>query len=277
MAFITLVSAKSSGVTCSALALALAAPKRTLLAECDPAGGSIRTGYLQGRGTTASIGLHRLAAADRTGTLPEVFEQHLVSFDEAGNRLLLPGLTDPAQASSLAGTWDALHRLMRVMEEDAFDVIVDAGRVVVESSARLNAVSSPAVLLRRSDLVLLVVRGNAPSLTAAAPVVKTIREDLDRHGTGSGALGLLLIEDGPYKASEISAQLGVPVIAALPFDPDTADALTVGGKVRGRFAMTSLMRAGRSAHEPITVAATRRRAQLDPRPSPIPTEEVSHV
>ncbi|WP_030274489.1 hypothetical protein [Streptomyces sp. NRRL B-24484] len=265
MAMVALASAKSSGVTCSALALALAAPKRTLLAECDPAGGSIRAGYLQGYGTTAQIGLHRLATADRAGTLPEVFEQHLVAFDAAGERLLLPGLTDPAQAASLAGTWDALHRLLRVMEEDGYDIVVDAGRVCVESSTRLSESASPAVLLRRADVVLLVVRGTAASLTATAPVVKAVREDLERHGTGSGSLGLLLIEEGPHPAAEIAAHLRVPVVATLAHDPGTAEVLTNGGKVRGRFAMAPLMRAARTAHEPITLAATRRRIQLAPR------------
>ncbi|MFE4599360.1 MinD/ParA family protein [Kitasatospora indigofera] len=276
MTMIALTSAKSCGVTTSALALALASPRRSLLAECDPAGGTIRTGFLQGHGTTASVGLHRLATADRSGTLPEVFEQHLVPLDGAGDRLLLPGLTDPAQASSLAGTWENLHRLLRVMEEDQFDVLVDAGRVVVDSSTRLNEVVSPAVLLRRADLVLLVVRCTASSLAAAAPVVKTLREDLDRHGAGSGALGLLLIEDGPFRPAEIGGQLGTPVVATLPHDPNTAPVLSEGGQVRGRFALAPLVRAARSAHEPITVAATRRRLQLTPRAG-VRTGEVSHV
>ncbi|MET9396127.1 hypothetical protein [Kitasatospora sp. NPDC002965] len=263
---VALLSAKSSGVTTTALALALASPRATVLAECDPSGGTVRAGYLQGA-ATAAVGLHRLATAERDGSLPEVFERHLVALDADGYRLLLPGLTDPAQAPSLAGTWEPLHRLLRVMEEDGYDVLVDAGRAVVESSHRLSSLYSPAPLLRLADLVLLVVRASAPAVAAAAPVVRVLREDLDRHGTGAGALGLVLIEEVGFKASEVAAALGVPVVATLPDDPETADALGSGGRVRGRFALAPLIRASRSAHEQITIAATRRRVQIAPRPT----------
>lgn len=276
MAVTALVCAKGVGVTTSALALALSAPTRTLLAEVDPSGGTIRNGYLQGAGT-AAVGLHRLAAAHRSGTLAEVFEQHLVALDQAGSRLLLPGITDPSQAPSLAGTWESLHALLRVMEQDGYDVLVDAGRVVVESATRLNELLSPAVLVRRADVVLLVVRGTAPSVASAAPVVKVLRADLDRHGAGSGALGLLVVEDGPYRPAEIATHLGVPVLAALPHDPVTARALTEGGGVRGKLSLAPLMRAGRSAHEQITLAATRRRLQLAPRRAAWSSAEVSRV
>ncbi|WP_327071856.1 hypothetical protein [Kitasatospora sp. NBC_01302] len=274
MTVTALVSAKGVGVTASALALALSAPSRTLLVEADPSGGTIRNGRLQGE-VTAAVGLHRLAAAHRSGTLAEVFERHLVPLDAAGDRLLLPGVTDPAQAASLAGTWEAVHALVRVMEQDGYDVLVDAGRVVVESATGLNESLSPAVLLRRADVVLLVVRATAASVAAAAPVVKVLREDLDRRGAGAGALGLLVIEHGPYRPSEIGVHLGLPILAALPDDPSTAQVLTEGGSLRGRLSLAPLMRAGRSAHEQITVAATRRRLQLTPRGAQV--GEVSHV
>ncbi|MEU9044524.1 MULTISPECIES: hypothetical protein [unclassified Kitasatospora] len=267
-----LVSAKSCGVTTTALALALSSPKRTLLAECDPAGGTIRTGYLQGH-TTAATGLHRLATAQRDGTLAEVFEQHLVPLDQAGQRLLLPGLTDPTQTPSLAGTWDPLHRLLRVMEEDGYDVLVDAGRVVVESATSISSTYSPAPLLRRADLVLLVVRASTQSVATAAPVIRVLREDLDRQGAGSGALRLVVIEDGPLKASQIANALNVPVVATLPHDLATATALDSGGSVRGRFELAPLIRASRTAHEQLTLDATRRRVQLAPRPA----QEVARV
>ncbi|MFD9685231.1 hypothetical protein ACFXPX_05020 [Kitasatospora sp. NPDC059146] len=262
-----LISAKSCGVTTTALALALASPKRTLLAECDPSGGTIRTGYLQGQQTTAAIGLHRLATAQRDGTLAEVFEQHLVPLDRDGHRLLLPGLTDPTQSPSLAGTWEPLHRLLRVMEEDGYDVLVDAGRAVVESATGLSDTYSPAPLLRRADLLLLLVRADTSSVAAAAPVIRVLREDLDRRGAGAGSLRLVVVEDGPLKAGQIAAALGVPVVATVPHDPATAAALGSGGTVRGRFDLAPLVRGARSAHEQLTLDATRRRVQLAPRPA----------
>jgi hypothetical protein len=277
MALTVLLSAKSCGVTTSALALALAAPVRTLLAECDPAGGTVRHGFLQGVGTTAAIGLHRLAAAHRSGALAEQFEQHLLPLAGTGERLLLPGITDPAQASSLAGTWEALHTLLRVMEQDSFDVLVDAGRAVVESASGLNELTFPAPLVRRADVVLLTVRATAASVAAAAPVVRVLREDLTRRGAGPGSLGLLVVEDGPYRPVEIGTHLGLPVVAALPWDPATAGYLADGTPVRGKLALAPLMRAARSTHEQITLAAGRRRVQLAPRPGAWAPGEVSHV
>ncbi|MFC5911741.1 hypothetical protein ACFP3V_31615, partial [Streptacidiphilus monticola] len=153
MAVIALVSAKSSAVTTSALALTLAGPRRTLLAECDPQGGTLRAGFLQGH-LSAAVGLHQLAAASRAGTLGESFEQHLVPLDPpAGQRLLLPGLTDPSQATAMAGTWEQLNRIWPVLEaERQMDVVIDAGRIVVDAG-EVSALRSPAALLRRADVV----------------------------------------------------------------------------------------------------------------------------
>ncbi|WP_043463698.1 hypothetical protein [Kitasatospora sp. MBT66] len=261
---ISLVSAKSSGVTCSALALALASPRPTALAECDPAGGTIRTGYLQGGGPTAAVGLHRLATASRAGTIQHEFPEHWVRLDDLGHRMFLPGLTDPSQASGLAGAWGDMGRLLRVWENPGgHDVIIDAGRVQVSSKTTLDSVSYPAALLRQSDLVLLVVRNTLPSVLSAAPVVQILRADLTEHGTGGEALGVLMIEEGGLSSSEIGARLGVPVLAGLPWDEDMARNLTTGRELRrGKPARTKLMRQARSAFGPLTEAATRRQIQL---------------
>src|SRR5688500_15940947 len=108
-----LVSAKSCGVTTAALALTLASKRPSLLAECDPAGGTIRAGFLQGE-VSAGFGLYHLAAAERTGpdALAQAVASHLWSMDEAGHRKLLPGMTDPAQAAALGRTWPALSEVM---------------------------------------------------------------------------------------------------------------------------------------------------------------------
>lgn len=267
MPVVALTCAKSSGVTVSALALALASPRRTLLAECDPAGGSIRAGFLGGWHTTAALGLHQLAAAERSGVLGAEFEQHLVALDGGrGERLLLPGLTDPAQASALAGTWPQLARLWPVWESEGYDVLVDAGRAVVESGTELNTARYPAALLRAADVVLLVLRPSLTSVAAARPVVATLRADLAQHGTGADALGLLLIEEdqGSRKlpGSEIAGRLGAPVMGLLPWDPTTAFSLTHGPTGRGISDRSPLLRAARTACEQLAAVANRRRVQL---------------
>ncbi|MER6196073.1 hypothetical protein ABT234_01660 [Streptomyces sp. NPDC001586] len=266
MAVIALVSGKSSGVTCSALALTLASPKPSLLVEADPGGGTVRTGYLGGEGS-AAVGLHRLAASDRKGTLAREFSQHLVSLDRdnTGQRLLLPGLTDPTQAISLSRTWEPISRLLSVMDQTGHDVIIDAGRILTESEIRLSTTRYPTPLLHHADTVLMVVRTTQASIAAAAPTVRVLREELAHHGTGADALGLLLIEEGSFNSSQVQQHLQVPVVGMLAWDPDSADVLTHGAYKR---MPRTLLRSARTAHGTINELVTRRRVQL--RPAGIP-------
>ncbi|MGV2915608.1 hypothetical protein [Streptomyces alfalfae] len=262
MAVIALASGKSSGVTCSALALTLSSPKPSLLVEADPAGGTVRTGYLGGEGT-AAIGLHRLAAAERQGTLAREFAQHFVSLDRehAGQRLLLPGLTDPTQAPSLGRTWQQIARLLTVMDQAGHDVFVDAGRIVTESETRLSTTRYPTPLLHRADAVLMVVRTTQASIASSAPGMRVLREELARHGTGADALGLLLIEEGSFTSTQVQQTLQAPVVGMLAWDPDTADVLTHGAYKR---MPRTLLRSARTAHSTINELVTKRRVQLQP-------------
>ncbi|MFF3934123.1 hypothetical protein [Streptomyces hirsutus] len=255
-----LVSAKSCGVTTSALALTLASKRPSLLAECDPAGGTLRAGFLQGE-VNAGLGLYHLAAAERTGSeaLANAFASHLWSLDAAGHRKLLPGLTDPGQAGALGRTWTALGEVLHVMSEEAgHDVFVDAGRVALESG-RLHTTLTPAPLLHQADLVLLVVRGTEQSLTLARHIIEPLRTELTERGSGMDALGLLLIEEGEARAHQVADALKTPVLAALPFDPSTAGFYTNGGRPPRGYARSALLRHARTATEQIEAAASRRR------------------
>jgi hypothetical protein len=257
-----LVSAKSCGVTTAALALTLASKRPSLLAECDPAGGTIRAGFLQGE-VGAGFGLYHLAAAERTGpdALAQAFASHLWPMDEAGHRKLLPGLTDPAQAAALGRTWPALSEVMHVLADEAgYDVFIDAGRLALESG-RLHTTLTPAPLLHQADLVLLVVRGTEQSLTLARHVIDPLRTELAERGSGSDALGLLLIEDGPYRAHQVAEALKSPVLAALPFDPGTASYFTNGGRPPRGYGRSPLLRHARTATEQFEAAASRRHIQ----------------
>ncbi|MER7109442.1 hypothetical protein [Streptomyces sp. NPDC000229] len=265
-----LVSAKSCGVTTTALALTLASKRPSLLAECDPAGGTIRAGFLQGE-VGAGFGLYHLAAAERTGpdALAQAFASHLWPMDEAGHRKLLPGLTDPAQAAALGRTWPALSEVMHVLADEAhYDVFIDAGRLALESG-RLHTTLTPAPLLHQADLVLLAVRGTEQSLALARHVIDPLRTELAERGSGSDALGLLLIEDGPYRAHQVAEALKIPVLAALPFDPGTATYFTSGGRPPRGYGRSPLLRHARTATEHIEAAASRRhiQQQYPPRPS----------
>ena len=264
-----LVSVKSSGVTASALALTLASKRPSLLAECDPAGGTIRAGLLGGQ-VSAGFGLYHLARAERTGpeALANAFASHLCHLDEAGHRKLLPGLTDPAQAAALARTWPALADVLHVMAQQAgHDVYIDGGRLALEAG-HLHPTLTPAPLLYRADMVLLVVRGTEQSLALARHVIPALRTELQENGSGANALGLLLIEDGTFRAHQVGESLQTPVVAALPYDQDVAQYLTTGGRPPRGYGRSALLRYARTATEQIELAASRRQFQQHPPAAP---------
>ncbi|MFC5805313.1 MinD/ParA family ATP-binding protein [Streptomyces formicae] len=257
-----LVSAKSCGVTASALALTLASKRLSLLAECDPAGGTIRAGFLQGH-VTAGYGLYHLAKAERTSpdALANAFANHLWPLDEAGHRKLLAGLTDPAQAAALGRTWPALSEVLHVLAEEAgYDVFIDAGRIALEAGS-LHTTLTPAPVIHQADLVLLVVRGTEQSLTLARHVIGPLRAELAEYGSGADALALLLIKDGPRRAHQVAEALETPVLAALPWDPDTANYLTNAGRPPRGYGRSPLLRHARTATEQFEAAASRRSIQ----------------
>ncbi|MEU5108471.1 hypothetical protein AB0H07_40485 [Streptomyces sp. NPDC021354] len=274
MSVIAMVSARSEGATTSALALALASPRPTLLAECDVvSGGSIRNGYLYDSPLhddgplDGTVGLHMLAQADwerasAEETLAPAFDQNLRRLDASNRRYLLPGLTDPRQAASLATTWPTLADLLQVTAQQAgYDVFVDAGRPVLDKG-RLHPLLAPAALLHQADLVLLVVRARRTSVVAAQPMIDVLRAELGTAGTGADGVGLLLVGQGGYSVAEVSRALQTPVMAQLSWDERTAGYLE-GERARPRgLDRAPLMRDARSAARTLREWAQRRRLQL---------------
>ncbi|WAL75284.1 hypothetical protein OU787_29400 [Kitasatospora sp. YST-16] len=272
------------GATSSALALLLSWPlrpgRRVLLVECDPDGGAVLAGALEGR-VEAVYGLRNLAVADRRGLLAETLWEQLldVSPQGTGERLLLPGLTDPAQAPGLAYTWEPLVEALHALEPQGYDVLLDLGR---------SGANGPmAVLPRRADVVAATVRTTLRGLSAARPRIAALREDLDAHGTGSDGLGLLLVAEGPYPESEVSRQFRLPVLGALTHAPRTARVLSDGGDTTDRrFIRSELMRTARTTADRIQdLAAARRRRLGGPQPvqaqpvqaQPVQQQPVQHA
>ncbi|SBT53790.1 P-loop NTPase family protein [Micromonospora narathiwatensis] len=254
MAIIALVSAKGSpGVTTSALAAALTWHRRLVLAECDPAGGSILAGYLGGA-LDGPRGIGELAVGElRDGNLDTAFWSQLVDLDAPRReRLLLPGVVDPAQAGSVTPLWQRFADFFASLERGVppYDVLVDCGR--------LQVAGPPWPVLRAATVVLLVTHAHLPDLSATRSMVRAIERDFTEHRVPPGTLRLLVVGDG-HGASEISKALRVPVIARLPHDPRTAAVLSLGGTVRsGR----PLMRAAGALEVPVRALLDRRRARL---------------
>lgn len=276
-------SSGAPGATTTALALMSAWPleqgRRVILAECDPDGGDVVVGALAGR-TPPGYGMRNIALAARTNQLGEAFWRQLLDLSEsdARDRLLLPGLTDPAQASSMQYAWNPLVDLLTGIERTtpSHDVIADLGRH--------GGSGASSALARRADAVLVVVRSSLRGVYVAEPRVRALGKDLEESGTGRDALQVLLIRSGPYSASEVSDRLGAPVLAELPDDPRSAAVLSDGDEAGRRFARGDLMRHAASAADRVRAHVARRRARLTPRPAASParstvttTQEVSHA
>src|SRR5690606_6535857 len=84
-------------------------------------------------------------------------------------------------------------------------------------------------------------------------------------GTGADALGVLLVEGGPYKPGEVEKALGVPVLGSMPWRPKQAEVLSDGADGGSRFARSDLMRAARAVTGPLRERVALRRDRLAPR------------
>lgn len=250
------------GVTTTAMALMMAWPllegHRVVLAEADPDGGAVLPGALQGTlGTTH--GLRNLALAARQGQLAEAFWRQLVDVTDAGSRdrLVLPGLYDPAHASAMEPAWKPLAQLFAGIEAHQHDVIVDLGR--------RGTVGASAVLAQQADVVVVVARSTLRSLAQAQVRVAALREQLG----ASADIGLLMVDEGPFSKEEVRKKLEVTVTAVLPWRPKEAAVLSDGAEQPRRFEASPLMRSARSAAVRLQEMVAIRRSRLAP-PPPTP-------
>src|SRR5713226_1637391 len=130
----------SPGVTTSALALALGWPSQVILAECDPSGGDILAGLFAGH-LPAGRGL--LSLAFDAGRGPDAASRalwpQLIELDDARQRLLLAGLSDPRQAAGLAPVWPALAAPVAAPGGQGATADRDARPAAQRAAARLAA------------------------------------------------------------------------------------------------------------------------------------------
>ncbi|WP_225080822.1 hypothetical protein [Streptomyces sp. CoT10] len=261
MAVIALAGCSGApGVTTSALALLLSWPlepgRRMILAECDPDGSAVLHGLLQGT-LGDRYGLRNLSVAARQGELGDAFFRQLIDLsseegkrESSRDRLLLPGITDPAQAASLGLVWKALGVIFRGIEaEHGHDVLIDLGR--------RGAFGPSGVLAEQADAVFVVVRNTLRCLQAAEGRVRALEERI-------GDVSVLMINEGPYPAGEVQRVLQVPVVATLPYAPKDAKVLSDGAEQPRHFTKSPLMKAARTGSTLLVQRAALRRARLDP-------------
>ncbi|UUU37552.1 hypothetical protein [Streptomyces sp. NBC_00162] len=247
------------GVTTAAMALLMTWPlaegQRVVLAEADPDGGAVLPGALQGT-LDNSHGMRNLAVAGRQGQLGEAFWRQLVDVTDEGtrDRLVLPGLYDPAHASAMEPVWKPLANMFAGIEAHQHDVLVDLGR--------RGAFGPSAVLAQRADVVLMVARTTLRSLQSAQVRLNALREFLG----GGAELGLLLVDEGPFSKEEVRRTLEAPVTAVLPWRPKEAKVLSDGAEQPRRFESSELMRSARSAAVRVQELVAIRRSRLAPPP-----------
>ncbi|MFE9424348.1 hypothetical protein ACFYNO_15420 [Kitasatospora sp. NPDC006697] len=249
------------GVTATALAALLTWPlpqgRRAILAECDPDGGSIAAGYLESR-ILGDYGLHNLEVAHRRRQLDQDFWYQLIDLSDkdAQDRLLLPGLTNPAQAAGLSQVWQRLGLLFEQLQtqDPGYDVLVDLGRS--------GATGTASALAKSADIVAVVVRRTLRSASAAKPRVEALRAALEVRGRDSGRLGLVVIDDGDFSPRDIAEQLQLPIFATLPHDPRAAQVLSHGGDGGRYFGRSALLREARAMSEQLRGLAVQEQQRL---------------
>jgi hypothetical protein len=231
MALFALVSAGGSpGVTTSALALALGWPSQVILAECDPSGGDILAGLFAGH-VPATRGLLNLAfdAGRSADAAARGLWPQLIELDDAHQRMLLAGISDPRQGAGLALAWPALATAFSSLPAD---VIADCGRLDA-------AGQGPLSVLTAASAVVLVMRPSLRQVARARPRIEMLGQLLG----GLQRVTLLLAGEGIHAPREVSKALGVPVAGSLPYDRKTASVLSDGAGGRRGLTARPLLRA----------------------------------
>lgn len=248
MAIVCLTSASGSpGVTTTAVGMAFSWPRPVLLVEADPTGGSgVLAGFLRGT-TPYDAGLIELALSP-LGTADALRD---VVRPLSPNVSFIAGIRSHAQAAALRDIWEPLAAALRELDDNGQDVIVDAGR--------LGLMGSPTPLLDAADAALLVTRATLPAISAARSWAETVRQP----ATGWRHPCLLLIAEGqPYRATEVSKVLGMPVVADLPDDPAAAAVYHRGAAPPKHFETGRYVRALQAAAQSVQAHIARGRFAL---------------
>ena len=223
--------------------------RRVVVVDADVAGGGVATGYLQG---AASSGRGILSLATGRGAdAVASFWDSLISLDDDGSRLLLAGVTDPAQARVVESSWSPLAGVLDQLDcaDAPVDVIVDLGR--------LGTANEVVALRQRADLVILVMTSSLTSVATARPALRRLTDETVAAGRDANVVASVVVgERQPYSSAEIGEVLGSPVMATIVEDSSTASVFSRGTAPGARFGRSPLMRSASAAAELIRGAVT---------------------
>jgi hypothetical protein len=261
----------SPGVTTTALLAAALWQRPVILADCDAAGGDLamRLPDPSGRPLDPGLGLLALLTLARRPLAASMLYEHaqLIS----GGLPVITGVTAPEQAVASGPLWENLATAFT--ELPGADVIVDAGRV--------NAQSVQLPVLRRADVVALVVRPAVPGVFHAREYLRSLAPALRRpDGTGP-RVGVVVVAPVDQRAAQeqVLAAIRPGLPAAEGFGQVALDqrgaALFEGGAV-SRPERTMLVRSGHqlvAALLPMLAPPTAAETQAGPGPQSLDPPE----
>src|SRR6266487_4014232 len=230
MSLVAVAAGKGSrGVTTAALALAAVWPqqRRVLLAECDPAGGSLGVRF----GLRPVPGLLTLASVGRRSLDPQELWSHVQPLPGGG----LEALLAPVRAEQLLALGRLWADLPAAIARLDADVIADCGRILPGSPVE--------TLVRAADVVVLVCTPTPEGVLQLQARIETL--------VAQGVRPVVLpVGERPYSAAEIGSLLEgdnpAEVVGVLADDPRAARMLA-GEPGRPRYFDRSLL--VRSARE----------------------------
>lgn len=262
MAMVAVIGAPQAGATVASLALALAWPGSSLLVDADLDVSPLRCGLLQSQ-FGGDFGLMHLGTAQRQGALEQTLQSQLVNIaDRKGPaRLMLLGLTDPAQAGAVEYVWEPLAAVLARIGADPQqpDVLVDLGRG--------GLAGRHAALARSADILLYVARGSLAGVAAAHPRVIRLDEDLRGAPGLTPDKRLLIVESGGtnrYAGGEVAKHLGLAAVGQLPQDPKTAAWLSDGGHEPRGVRRSALLSAAANTARSLLGVVAERNARIGP-------------
>lgn len=215
--------AGAPGVTTAAIAWAYQGPRPTVVIEADVTGGpSIVPTVWKGQ-KVDDISVLDLAGRDPEH-YPAYLWEHALLFPETTDRWVLPTLSSPAAAGSLAGVWAPLADALAVISATAgVDVVIDAGR--------LGTPGGPWPLIERADAVLVFTDSTLAALARTQIGVAELREALARTGSRDRIAVVPIVERKlrptetlrPYSGREIQSIFEpTRTVAGLPRDEKEA-------------------------------------------------------
>lgn len=241
---ITIVSGKGApGATTTLAALAATWPASVVLADCDPAGGDLASGWLGqwlvDGAIRADLGVLSYATATRHASMadPATLIEHVQTVPPARHVGLLAGLSAPGQHAAVGTAgWPRLTAALAAFNTATghpADALVDVGRY---------GDLTPWPLLLAADVVLVAVRPTQRHVLAARPVLAELTERIAPQ-----RIALAMCATTSAGTRDVRAVLGAETAIEVAADAGAAAVLSDGIDAGALPRRSRLLRSARHA------------------------------